>query len=254
MFTDEELERLEEEEHERTVEEFALLLLLISSLSTDLKKEITSFYQKYGKDGIVSYYESRKKISDADKRKRRTVLFLTISNLFDKYFEEFESNFQSNLELIFDKEVEFFDKKLDLDDVLVVRWGEDNLDWVERLDAYRNKWITVISNDLKQSFLKRSDLDEVLDDIDDRFKSIEKILWKNYVSESTAMNSRIRQKIFKEMGVKKYRFYAREDERTCEQCGSLHGLVFPMSAFEVGVTASPIHPHCRCWEVPIIDG
>ena len=253
MFTDEELERLESEEHEHAIEQFALLILLLTSLSTDLKKELTQFYHKYGSDDVVSYYQSRRKVSDKDSRKRVSVLYLLIDKLFENMFEKCEQKFESHLKYIVGAEIDFFDKDIDIDDVLTTSWGEDKLTWNERLWAYKNKWVNVISADLKRAFLKRSDLGEVIDSLDDRFKSMEKILWKLLVSESTATNSIARRKIFKEMGVNKYRFYTREDERTCEQCGSLHGLVFPMSAFEVGVTASPIHPHCRCWEVPILD-
>ena len=59
--------------------------------------------------------------------------------------------------------------------------------------------------------------------------------------------------IFKKLGINRYGFYSRVDERRCEYCGSLHGKTFPITAYEVGVTASPIHPRCRCWEVPITD-
>ena len=253
MFTDEQLEKLEEEEHEHAIEEFALLVLLLSELYDDLEKELSLFYQKYGKNGVVTYQQARKRISDQDKRKRQVALFLTIDEIFEKYFDNFELNFKRNLQYIVEKEISFFDTKIDLEQILSTPWGEDKLTWNERLWAYRNKWVTVISNDLKRAFLKRSDFHEVIDSLDDRFKSMEKILWKLYVSESTVTNSIGRKKIFKEMGVSKYRFYTRKDERTCEQCGSLHGLIFPMSAFEVGVTASPIHPHCRCWEVPIFE-
>lgn len=253
MFTDEQLERLEEEEHEHAIEEFALLILLLSQLSKDLEREISLFYQKYGKDDVVSYYESRRKVSDKDKRKRIAVLLLTIDKLFEQTFEDFELNFESHLKYIVERECDFFDIKIDIEDVLSTRWGEDNLIWRERLWQYHSKWVSVVGNDLKRAFLKRDQLDDVLDLLDSRFVSMEKILWKLLVSESTATNSIGRKQLFKEMGVNKYRFYTREDERTCEQCGSLHGLVFPMSAFEVGVTASPIHPHCRCWEVPIIE-
>ena len=253
MFTDEELEQLEEEEHEHAIEEYALLLALLSDLFDDLEKELSLFYQKYGKDGVVTYQQSRKRISEKDKRIRQLALFATIDKLFEEYFKYFESNFELNLKYIVEREITFFDTKVDVDDVLSTLWGEDNLNWRDRLWAYRNKWVSVISNDLKRAFLKRTNLQDVIDSLDDRFKSMDKILWKLYVSESTATNSISRRKMFKEMGVNKYRFYTRADERTCEQCGSLHGLVFPMSAFEVGVTASPIHPYCRCWEVPIIN-
>lgn len=253
MFTDEQLEQLEEKEHEHAIEEYALLLAILASLSVDLGKELSSFYQKYGTDGIVTYYQARRKVSEKDKRKRYIALFLAINKLFEQTFENFDSNFKSHLKYIVGEEFDFFEQEVDIDDILSTPWGEDNLTWRERLWAYKKKWVNVICSDLKQSFHRRDELEDVLEDLGYRFSSMEKILWKLLVSESTATNSIARQKIFKEMGVSKYRFYTRVDERRCEQCGSLHGLVFPMSAWEVGVTASPIHPHCRCWEVPIIE-
>ena len=142
---------------------------------------------------------------------------------------------------------------LDAEYLLYDKWGADEAMWLERLEDDVELWYHNVSKDIKQSLLKRDSIDDVLDDLDKRFTSIEKVLKRLALTESTAMGSLARRKIFKELGIKKYRFYAREDERTCEHCGALHGLVFPMTAYEVGVTASPIHAHCRCWEIPIVD-
>jgi SPP1 gp7 family putative phage head morphogenesis protein len=114
-------------------------------------------------------------------------------------------------------------------------------------------WKAYLGTDLKRSMLRRDSIDEVIEQLNKRFMSFERILKRLGLTESTAVGSLARKEIFKELGIKKYRFYAREDERTCEHCGSLHGLTFPMTAYEVGVTASPIHAHCRCWEVPIVE-
>ena len=101
--------------------------------------------------------------------------------------------------------------------------------------------------------LETVDVTAVLNLLDKRFDSIESIIQTLGLTESTAVGSLARRKIFAELGIAKYRFYTRPDERRCETCGSMHGLIFPISAYEVGVTASPIHPRCRCWEVPIMD-
>lgn len=253
MFTDEQLEKLEEDEHAHAVEAFALLLILLKDFFVDIEKELSLFYKKYGTDGVITYIQSRKRVSERDKRKRITALLLTLDNLFEKSFDKFESNILDHLEYIVESEIAFFDNEIDVDEVLSTAWGDNKRTWKERLWSYKKQWLTVIGKDIKQHTLKCSNLDEVIDSLEDRFKSMEKILWKLYESESTATNSIARKQIFKNLGVSKYRFYSRVDERRCEQCGSLHNLVFPMSAFEVGVTASPIHPHCRCWEVPILD-
>ena len=106
---------------------------------------------------------------------------------------------------------------------------------------------------MKDGFVRRMILDDVVEELEKIMKSFESKEEALAITESTTINSFARKEVMKSKGAKKYRFYAREDERTCEHCGGLHGKVFPIAQFEVGVTASPIHPRCRCWEVPILD-
>lgn len=256
MWTDEQFDELEQEEHSLTEEAFAALLLLLGLTKKELENELTAFYSKYGTDGIITYQDARKWVSDKDHTKRMFALFLYIGTTFDSAFVDFEHNFRSHLMTIVNSETEFFNidpSLIDIDKILSKTWGVDDATWSERLWNYYDTWTTVISNDLKQAFLRRDNLLDILKDLEKRFTSMEKILWRLYITETTAVGSLTRKEIFKELGIKKYRFYAREDERTCEHCGSLHGLTFPMTAYEVGVTASPIHSHCRCWEVPIVE-
>ena len=50
----------------------------------------------------------------------------------------------------------------------------------------------------------------------------------------------------KELGVKRYRFRATLDERTCPVCGRLDGTIHNLSDEEVGNNSPPIHNNCRC--------
>ena len=43
------------------------------------------------------------------------------------------------------------------------------------------------------------------------------------------------------------------DHDTCELCGALDGKVFKMSEYQVGVTAPPFHPWCRCCTAPYYE-
>lgn len=253
MYTDEELIALEEEEHTLTLEAIMVMLLALGVTHNELEKELRAFYQKYGTDGIVTYQEARRWVSDKDHRSRIVLLLLFINSKFNDLLGEIKAPFNSSLRSVIAKESEFFGVDLDAEDLLYDKWGADEAMWLERLEDDVELWYHNISKDIKQRLLKRDSIDDVLDDLDKRFTSIEKVLKRLALTESTAMGSIARRKIFKELGIKKYRFYAREDERTCEHCGALHGLVFPMTAYEVGVTASPIHAHCRCWEIPIVD-
>lgn len=250
-YTEEELDRLEQEEHEYIKEQIALMILLLNSLHHDLETEFRSFYQKYGTNGIVTYQDARKWTSDTDHRRRLTVLLLLLGDSFTTLRDNLASPFDSLLRGVISKESKFFEVDVDADDFINSGWGADNLNWITRLEDDVDLWLYNVSKDVKQSMVKRESIDDVLESLNQRFVSMEKVLTSLGLSESTATGSMARRRIFDKLGVKKYKFYAREDERTCEQCGALHGLIFPMSAYEPGVTASPLHPRCRCWEVPI---
>jgi SPP1 gp7 family putative phage head morphogenesis protein len=114
--------------------------------------------------------------------------------------------------------------------------------WLKRLEADVDLWNVRISMDWKRAILQRKAINDVLDILNKRFDSIESVVKKLGLTESTAIGSLARQKIFKELGIKKYRFYTKVDERRCETCGAMHGHIFPISSYEVGVTASPMHP------------
>lgn len=250
MYTDEELDKLESEEHSITEETIIAMLLIISHAEKDLEKELRRFYQEFGKDGVVTYQQARKWVSSKDHRKRCVVLYLYLSDVLDQVLDDLNTQFKLLSDKIITKEGEFFDVDLDIDKLLLT-WGADDLDWLDRLEEDVRLWDAYLTSDLKRSFLKRAHIDDVLESLHNRFDSIEKIIRNLALTESTAIGSVARRAIFKQLGFSKYRFYSRPDERRCETCGSLHGLIFPISAYEIGVTASPLHPRCRCWEVPI---
>lgn len=253
MYTDEQFEQLELEERTLTEEAIILMILSLQFVKADLEKELRDFYAKYGKDGVVTYSDVRKWTSEDDHRRRLTVLFLYIADRFDALHTKLNPEFNSFLTKVVEEEMRFFDIDLDLEDVLNAKWGVDDTTWFARLADDVELFNLHVANDLKRAFLRQATIDEVLSQLDKRFTRIEGIIQKLAMTESTAVGSLARREIFRELGVKKYKYYAREDERTCEVCGSLHGLIFPISSYEIGVNASPMHPWCRCWEVPIMD-
>ena len=58
---------------------------------------------------------------------------------------------------------------------------------------------------------------------------------------------------YKRLGVKKYQILGTLDNNTCVDCGSLDEKVFDIRDFEVGATAPPFHPNCRCTTVPYFN-
>lgn len=250
IYDEEALEKLEEKQHDQTLESLLILIALASVTRGLIEDELRSFYQRYGKDGVVTYAEARKWVSSKNRKRRLNTLLFAVQCSFLNVYPEVEFEFRDMVMRVMKLELDFFGVDIDLTD-LPLRWGFDNLDWVDRLHNDISKWVCVIQSDIKRGILQRKHLNDILADVEKRFKSIESVLESLSVSETTAVGSIARHEILRELGIDKYKFYTRADERTCETCGAMHGLIFPMSAYEVGVTASPMHPRCRCWEVPI---
>ena len=255
MYTEEQFEKLEQEERVITDEAILFMLYLIRETKGTLEKELRDFYSKYGTDGVVTYAEARKWISGSDHRRRLTALLVYINENFNTLRNDLCPKFRKMLEEVIGKEIMFFnaDAKDVADKPLNEGWATDDKNWNERLDDDIAIWCAYILMDIKQALLKRMHIDKVLLKLDKRFATMESVLTTLGLSESTAIGSMTRRVIFQRLGISRYQFYTKADERTCEVCGSMHGLIFPISAYEIGVTASPLHPRCRCWEVPIMD-
>lgn len=247
MYSTEEYEALEQMQHELTVEEFALILALLVTTSEGVINDLFSFYKSYGSDGVVNYITSRKRVGKRDKRKRVNKLFALIDEKFETYRSGAEIGIKAVLLKMIKTETDFYGVKLDVDELLNIKWGNDKLNWRTRLDNQLNQQKLKVKNRLKVAFVRGDLIDDLIEDLEIEFKKFERQLWSLYETEANAITSEARYRALKEKGFKKYQYYARLDERTCDVCGAMHGTKFPMSSFQIGVTAPPMHPHCRCW-------
>lgn len=252
MYTEEELVQLKREEEELTEEELVALIAALHITLSDLNDKIRLFYQKYGKDGVVTYADVKKWVSSSNHAKRLTVLNHSISELFDAGFSNFENAFTQHLRDIVMKEAQFFGIELDVDKILDTVWGLDESTWLKRLTAHQQRWTTQIAADLKISFLRQDEIVDVLQNMAKRGESMEKILKRLWRTESNAVSSISRKKIYEAMGVKKYRFL-HLDGCQCEKCEDMHHRVFPFSEYIVGITANPLHPNCGDATEPVAD-
>ena len=58
---------------------------------------------------------------------------------------------------------------------------------------------------------------------------------------------------YQELNVEKYQYSSALDSRTCESCGAMDGEIIDMKDRVVGYNASPLHPNCRCCELPYVE-
>ena len=251
MYTEEDFIALEQDERKITDEAILVMLLVLSGVKGDIEKELRAFYQQYGRDGVVTYSEARKWISQKNHQRRLTALTAIVSGMFAASLVSIETHFRRFLTDVINKESTFFGVKLDVDQLLSRKWGVDDFYWLQRLEADIDLWKAYVNNDIKRSMLQGKNIDEVVTLLEKRFSNINSVMERLGLTESTAIGSLSRCDAFKQLGINKYQFYTNPDEQRCETCGAMHGVIFPISAYEVGVTASPLHPRCRCWEVPV---
>ena len=60
-------------------------------------------------------------------------------------------------------------------------------------------------------------------------------------------------KAYEELEVEMYQYSSALDKRTCDSCGALDGEIFKFVDRKVGVNAAPLHPLCRCTELPYVE-
>jgi len=70
------------------------------------------------------------------------------------------------------------------------------------------------------------------------------------MTEAAAFSSAAQKDSFTELGVERFKVVATFDKDTCDVCGALDGEVFKMADYQIGLTAPPFHPWCRCCTCP----
>ena len=203
MYTDEQFEQLEQEERTLTEEAIILMILLLQTTKVNIEKELRSFYQQYGRDGVVTWQQARKWVSGNDHRRRITALLLTLTYEFDKLHSKLNPKFDTFLTKVIQKELGFFDLDLDIEDILNTPWGVDETTWFTRLADDVALWNIYVANDLKRSFMRQANVEDVIELLNKRFTSMENVISKLAMTESTAVGSLARREIFKELGISK---------------------------------------------------
>ena len=68
----------------------------------------------------------------------------------------------------------------------------------------------------------------------------------------TEVSNEAEKRTLEDSGLKKYRFVATLDERTCPVCGRLDGQVFYLKDAQPGVNFPPMHRNCRCVHTAVL--
>ncbi len=138
-----------------------------------------------------------------------------------------------------------------LDKMLAKPWTADGQTFSSRIWSDRNKLVDTIQQELTRLLVTGSATpDKAIAAIASKFKTAKENAGRLVMTESSYFASIGQRDCYKELDVEQYQVVGTLDDGTCDKCSELDGKVFPMSAYQPGLTANPFHPWCRCCTAP----
>ncbi len=135
--------------------------------------------------------------------------------------------------------------------VLSKPWASDGLNFSRRVwGEHRAELVQKLNTDFVQALIRGDDSKKLIDKISSDFNISKYKAGRLVMTESAFFASESQKDAFKELGVKYFSVSATFDKDTCSDCSYREGEKIPMDLYEVGVTAPPFHPNCRCDIVP----
>ena len=257
--TEKELLATEQKEHDKSLEAVAAILGLLSRYSNNVTNEFNAWYRKYAKNGVVTYADSHRylrpkelrtfnrKYGTSFKRLRRdNALFLLYSFHTKSFLSDYVAKMHDLGVTIVGYEAGLLNFDLNSEEVLATKWGQDSTTYDERIKGKHNKLLYDLTTATKRGIARSEQPESISMDLVDVVQSLKRNISSLVLTEATAFASLAKRHVYKTIYPnRRFKNVEVMDERTCPICIAMNGKVFPMKAFEVGVTAPPYHPRCR---------
>lgn len=137
--------------------------------------------------------------------------------------------------------------------VLSTPWTTDSNTFSQRIWGNRQKLIGQLQSTLTQGIMTGKKPDKLIAEIEKKMNASQSNAGRLVMTESAAMSAMAQKHAFGELGVEKFEIVETLDSSTCEICVAMDGKHFPMSDYQVGVTAPPFHPWCRGCTCPYFN-
>lgn len=137
--------------------------------------------------------------------------------------------------------------------VLSKPWTTDNQTFRDRCWTNKQSLVNSVNTQLTQMAIRGEAPDRAITAISKQFDVSRAKAGRLVMTESAYFSSAAQKDCFSALDVEKYKIVASFDHDTCELCAALDGKVFKMSEYQVGLTAPPFHPWCRCCTCPYFE-
>lgn len=132
-------------------------------------------------------------------------------------------------------------------------WALDGKTFSDRIWQNKEKLTRELNTMLMQSVIQGKNAGDYIGELAKKMNVSRRNASMLIMTESAAIASEATQGCYKDLGVKEFEFVATLDDHTSEICQSMDGQHFPISEYNIGVNAPPLHPWCRSTTVPYFD-
>ncbi|HCT63874.1 MAG TPA: phage head morphogenesis protein [Lachnospiraceae bacterium] len=121
-------------------------------------------------------------------------------------------------------------------------WGTDRTNLLYQLDTK-----------FTQALIRGDNPNRIIKDVANTLNVSKSVASRLLMTESAYVASVSRLDGYKASDVEEFEYVATLDLKTSELCQRMDGQHFPMSEYQVGVNAPPLHPWCRSTTVPYFN-
>lgn len=141
----------------------------------------------------------------------------------------------------------------DVDRILKKSWVSDGLNFSDRIWRDKERLLNTLQGELTRGLIRGEPYGKIAQRIAGCMGVARSAAARLVETEAAFFSSRGQLDAFRDLGVEQYEFVATLDSRTSETCREMDGKVLPLSEFKPGITAPPLHCHCRSTTCPYFD-
>ena len=141
-----------------------------------------------------------------------------------------------------------------LDKLISKPWAADGKNFSNRIWNSKSQMVNELHNQLTRTCILGKSPNEAIKElekfVDKKVQNAKSAAGRLVMTEQAYFHSVAQKEAFKDLDVEEFEVVATLDSKTSEICQEMDGQHFPMSDYEVGVTAPPFHVWCRSVTVP----
>jgi SPP1 gp7 family putative phage head morphogenesis protein len=132
-------------------------------------------------------------------------------------------------------------------------WTYDGKTFSDRIWSSQTKLINDLNVLLGSNIARGEDPQKSINELAKKMKVSKFQAGRLIMTESAYFNSLAKKDCLKDLDVEEFEISATLDQSTSDICQNMDGRHFPMTDYEIGVTAPPFHPFCRSTTIPYFN-